>query len=538
MMQQIRPPQCYYKGRIRKGAFLMKKGCILLLLLTLWLLPARGEEGDFAAYLRNAYGDWAVLDQSACAPSAAAVLEKEGQRTFILARQEEGAWHTAIDNPHIVSAEGWYTLLMDTDTTLFFSFFPEEEDISSSLISLIFSPEAEVWRLQSASFFSLLPVGPEDIPTETEYQVTRTENGCLSRALFLSDENDNLLAERALPPLPDTMAPGAYDLAALDTARLPLDFCGYPTGDHGELTDDAAQAFFSATAAQPGSPFAAYRFMAGILRDETLQFLLDRPDGRRILLCGAWDGQAWRFAESTPLPAGTELGFEYNGSLCLPDSRMFIGIGPYPDGAWGVDTVMGEDFYEAGPGWIAPVDESGVLFAPVLGDHPWGDITAMDWNSIPASYDEAAALCDPAAWAAPKSQDPSRRLNLRKEASTSARSLGKFYAGAPVRVLQKGKAWSRVRVGSQEGAMMNEYLAFGGEMRKLSPLLPRKAAARPITAVAWHDSGKTERLTPAEVDRLIIIGLTSDNKSYIVWDPHADRTGTVALDALYDGADG
>ena len=162
----------------------------------------------------------------------------------------------------------------------------------------------------------------------------------------------------------------------------------------------------------------------------------------------------------------------------------------------------------------------------------------IDWDSIHAAYRDAVALSDPAAWATPKNPDPTQRLHLRKEQSKSAKSLGKFYAGAPVKVLKKGKEWSKVQVGSQVGFMMNEFLLFGGGTRRTDVALARKDAAFPVTRVTWHDTGKTEGLMPAEASSLILIGLTSDSKSYVVWDPYTNRTGTVATDALYDGADG
>jgi hypothetical protein len=70
---------------------------------------------------------------------------------------------------------------------------------------------------------------------------------------------------------------------------------------------------------------------------------------------------------------------------------------------------------------------------------------------------------------------------LREKPEISARSLGEYYSGAPMRVLEKGKTWSRVRVGGREGYMPNQSLAFGKELRALDPILERKAAVRRVT---------------------------------------------------------
>ena len=518
----------------------MKK-TLLVLLLLIPVLTALCEREDFSAYLQSDYPGWTVESQSAWLSSAAAVLEKDGQRTLILAEEENGAWKTVINNPNMTSADSAYQVHMDTENLLFFSRRDRAFDPYDSVQTLTFSRRKDgSWHVQAVSSSSLFPVGPDAIPT---VMANRTEipipGHWLRRETCLSDENDNLLLSRSLPPLRDVLTQEETDLAHLNIHFLPFDQDGYAVSESGMISEEILRRLFrSEIGRDPQTP--GFTFDDGFFDDSTLQFIAKKPDGSRVLLCGAYfEDVGWVFAESAPLPTGAKISHELGTEklLRLPQ-QVFVRLGRYPDGKWGLTWVAGEDAYALGPGWMSLPDESGRTFRPDLGDHPWGDIAAIDWNSIPASYDEAIARSDPAARATPKNPDPAQRLHLRREQSKSAKSLGKFYAGAPVWVLKKGKTWSKVRVGSQEGFMMNDFLLFGSKTRRSDISLARKDAAAPVTLVTWHDTGKTEGLTPAEVSDLILIGLTSDNKNYIVWQPYADRTGTVDRNALYDGADG
>lgn len=55
-----------------------------------------------------------------------------------------------------------------------------------------------------------------------------------------------------------------------------------------------------------------------------------------------------------------------------------------------------------------------------------------------------------------------QRLNLRAQASTSSASLGQYYNGTSVQVLEYGNTWCYVQVGNKIGYMMTKYLSFTG----------------------------------------------------------------------------
>lgn len=67
--------------------------------------------------------------------------------------------------------------------------------------------------------------------------------------------------------------------------------------------------------------------------------------------------------------------------------------------------------------------------------------------------------------------DPASRLNMRAAPEKTAASLGKFYTGVQVEIIASEGEWSRVRIGSGEGAvtgyMMTAYLA--GDAQNVCP---------------------------------------------------------------------
>lgn len=61
-------------------------------------------------------------------------------------------------------------------------------------------------------------------------------------------------------------------------------------------------------------------------------------------------------------------------------------------------------------------------------------------------------------YAVVKNPVASQKLNLRAEPSTSSRSLGQFYNGTSVKILEYGRDWCRVEVNGMRGYMMTMYL--------------------------------------------------------------------------------
>lgn len=173
--------------------------------------------------------------------------------------------------------------------------------------------------------------------------------------------------------------------------------------------------------------------------------IADKADGTRVLLCGWFDGsEGWGLTESTPLPAGTEIGIEnFVDTLNLGLKGYGVSIGRRADGKWGAVGALGEDYFALGSCWVS----DGTLWwnaDPAIGTTPWNDITCMDWESLPRSMDEAKAMLDSSRWATPNNPDPKDRLHLREHPDKNSRSLGKYYNGTPLRVIEKVGDFTKV----------------------------------------------------------------------------------------------
>lgn len=117
------------------------------------------------------------------------------------------------------------------------------------------------------------------------------------------------------------------------------------------------------------------------------------------------------------------------------------------------------------------------------------------FSCLPLAYAENtdAALVD--------NPTPNGALNLRKEPDQASQSLGRYYNGVEVEVLEKGDEWSHVRVGekapgSASGYMLNEYLDFDTENSDVQKHVyrgltisagPQDLKARPSTKAAAVD---------------------------------------------------
>lgn len=65
-------------------------------------------------------------------------------------------------------------------------------------------------------------------------------------------------------------------------------------------------------------------------------------------------------------------------------------------------------------------------------------------------------------YAVVNNSNPRDYLNLRAGPSTSTKSIGRYYNGTMVKILEYGSVWSRVEVEGKIGYMMNKYLSFNG----------------------------------------------------------------------------
>lgn len=310
------------------------------------------------------------------------------------------------------------------------------------------------------------------------------------------------------------------------------------------MLTSAAQASEPANPADPAMVAAllpGYAYVEGIDDDDELRLLMRRADGALVFIGGLRDASGqWALTESTPLPEGTILGVEnFTHSLGIPSGTYVdcISVRPYADGTWGVSMVMPNDGSMFFLGKHVIHDDAHEVEG-IFGDHPWGDITAIDWDALPDSYEDAIARMNQADWAVVNNPKREDRLHLRVSPDKDAASLGRYYNRTPVKIRRYGKEWCAVTVCGLEGWMMTDFLAFGADKTAVEyagpwltwkeHLTELRLYEKPRAASPYAVRSRDEGLRP-----FYVMGVAGD--FYHVWLPDTEEYGYVHMDDLWEG---
>lgn len=302
--------------------------------------------------------------------------------------------------------------------------------------------------------------------------------------------------------------------------------------------------------------FSGDQYVDGYLQeDRTLSFIVRKKDGKLVLLCGADEGETgWEWVESAPLPEGTHFGDSNITDAVNMNARQggaAVGVRRYGKGQWGLSYVNSYDFF-VGPDWIGMY--GGEMNSQFFGTHAWGDITAIDWSSLPpeefgiqetkeAKDARLSAMVDRTDWAVTAQNDLEAATKLLLESGREDSLLGSFYNGTPLFVLEGGPEWTKVRIGSANssgamiGWMRTDNLAFGDDMlqvnREFIQLQSDKVLSHP--AVPFIDS-ETGIMTAAQFSGSLVIGeMESDQKYAIVYTLKNGDVGLIPMTYLSNG---
>ena len=289
--------------------------------------------------------------------------------------------------------------------------------------------------------------------------------------------------------------------------------------------------------------------------DETVLFISRKTDGTLVLLCGAFEPEdGWEWVESTPLPEGTKIGDEnITDAVNMNAWRggSAVGVRRMGKGRWGVYYVNSYDFF-VGPDWVGmPGAETDAQF---FGTHPWGDITTIDWSTLPPEEhigketkeekdNRISAFVDRTDWAAPAHSVPEKTTVLLNEAGNEDSVLGKFYDGTPLFVLEKGEEWTKVRIGHGEemgtmtGWMPTEDLVFGDNTlhvdRKAIRISSEQVLIHPAAPFIGSRAGQ---ITKKQFGSCLVIGEAETDQKYAIgyYLPDGD-VGLIPVTSLGNG---
>jgi hypothetical protein len=361
--------------------------------------------------------------------------------------------------------------------------------------------------------------------------------GEIIRTFGMYSEDDNDHGIQLMEVLPATWMTDCVRLADFDVSRFPTFFA--ETNDHFALENER---FFREVAA---ALMPEYSFIKGMLKNSAMHFLMEKPDGSRVYaICEYMSHRAVNLIESSLLPAGTVLGYEnFTDSLWI-DGRC-VTVQLFHSRKAGLEYIYNDSVYpEASGGFLffgdrTVWDASEVpAWTLLYGEHPWDDITEIDWTNLPHNLTEASSQMDASSYAMVVNPNPADRLHLRERADKRSRSQGKYYTGTPVEVLSVEGDWVQVAIGGQRGFMMRRYLTFGqaGDALylDLSAMPPLSARDEKLKVYAEPQIGEYEWHMNEDWNTMRVIGIIGD-EWYHVWFPATGEYGFVRQSDLWAG---
>lgn len=493
------------------------KRLLPLLLLLLFLTPALAED-DPAALFLSAHPGWEIVSADTNGGTAAAILAHESEQTLCIAERANGAWVLTADNPNALRTDaiGSYTVAVAAEDSVSWTLCHPDWEVEE-ICGVV--RQDGTWWMSPLIFKADWNGNPH---AET---VLLWRDGKLTRTEELRDQSGALTSAVTLMPLPASWLDSMTSLPAFDANLLPAF-----SANSGEL--DYSRCIVSAA----GELLPDYTYVGSALLDDELQLLMDKPDGTRVFVGVIWDN-GWQLTESAPLPADARYGNEnFTDYLYIPGTGT-IGVRHWPDGSWGVNYLMPDDgeIMLLGQNYVS---DGYVVWAETLlvGDHPWSDLKAIDWSTLPRTTDEARARIDHTNWAMVNNPNPEDRLHLRSEPDRNSATNGKYYNGTFVRVLEQKDGWTRVNAFGLEGWMMTDYLAFGKDMETVQRALAPWSVADTLSV-----SGKSAILHALTGDAVLrtfdgeAIVLSVIGDWFHVWLEETGESGFVRQEELWPG---
>jgi len=502
----------------------------LVILATVFILfsasaYANALPAEAAALFQAALPAHTIALSDQCGFTAAAVMTDGAGQTLCLAEQKNGVWEMTVCNPAALRQDTPVTsLLLDTDETLFWS-YNTYGAITDTYHAVRIDGQ---WRVASLMTSEIHESGKI-----SEYHLS-FDAGYLYYSSYFCDENENILSKDSFIPVPAAWLETQMPLDVYDDSQFPRPVNNYT---HSWLPENAA----GLAAAEL---FPSDTYLGGCAGKEHLEFFLQRSNGDRVIaICRLDDAGDWIITLSTPLPEGTAYGLEnFSSSLVIGD--LLVTVGPVDKNTCGItfiynisDDLSGTYMFSLGKNRIT--GESPNRFGHCYGDHPWSDITVMDWNSLPGSLEEALNIMDSSAWAVVSNPDPNDRLHLRASPDRGAKSLGKYYNGTPMRILETKGDWVRVDIFGVTGWMMKEYLAFGDDGYQVEAMFPSRVPVNPTTHQYVY--AEPDRDQPAfcasceNIGQSLFVLAIVDDEWYHVWFQDGERTGYVEQRCWYEG---
>ncbi|MBQ7486561.1 MAG: hypothetical protein IJT77_03605 [Clostridia bacterium] len=504
-------------------AFLMITGCVICF---------ADEAGSEINTLMEAAGIHPAQVQS-WGDTAACLGERDGTKHLLVMENRDGGWQVVIDNSNaLIQDADWPELYLDSDNAVFWTYTLSDHEV------LRYHSMRDADGKWGAVDQYYADSGFGDYTHIWATWWDAAHGGEIIRSFSIEDENGNEMDGRILQYLPAGWLGEYIHLAELDMTRFPT-FIDLHSGTWFE-TD---RFFMDAAAVLMPDRIC----IKGCMKDGVLHFLMQNPDGSRVYVICEYESQRTpNLIESSPLPDETVLGHEnFTDSLWINDSCVSIQL--LNQNAAGIEYIYRDETVSGtADGFLFFGDRTvwGGMEMPaqtlLYGDHPWDDITQIDWNHLPHSLDEAAAQMDSSRYAVVVNPNPADRLHLRERNDKGSRSQGKYYTGTPVSVLRTNGDWTqamigRIPEGGRQGWMMKRYMTFGqaGCALRLDTSAMLQLSSRD-EILKVYDEPQIGAYTCHRGDTFKVIGIIGSDW-YHIWFPATGAYGFVRQSDLTEG---
>lgn len=277
------------------------------------------------------------------------------------------------------------------------------------------------------------------------------------------------------------------------------------------------------------------------LQSEVLLLLTEDETGKRLIEITQDENGVYAIRRSPVLPSDIWLDTFHAGEsdLLLDWNQQDhqAGFRRTFNGQWRLSwlTCYGENedlncYFGLNTGTLMDTDTLRIGVLPF-------DLFADDLTTLPCTSEELTAQLDRTGLAVVCNPDPNDRLHLRTKPSREADSLGKFWNGTPVRVLNERDGWCQVEIGTDgrlTGWMLKKYLVTGLKMDQVTPCFSQQ--------ILREDEAETK--TPIYTDLTLteqycthsswhLMGVVNDWLYVIVTDE--GETGYAPMEWFFDG---
>lgn len=260
---------------------------------------------------------------------------------------------------------------------------------------------------------------------------------------------------------------------------------------------------------------------------------LTEKDGKHHLEIAEPDERGrWQVKSSKVIASDIRLDLYHSGGdsiLLVNEWDQNFGFSRKADGSWALRSVMAEDVYQVTWYGVKTYDRLSGADRLAYGTLHGADLFNFKADRIPKSGQRAASALDREGWAVVNNPNPDDRLHLRTKPKKGQATLGKFYNGTPVQILETDGDWCHVRIGfghKLEGWMMEKFLAQEEEIDKVQPMLPTLMLKEEYIGKTPSVKMNIPAYTTALTGREEVIGLYEDKTvtCYIV----ADEDGNIS----------